>query len=98
MSVARVELAPEAILEIDEAFDWYLEKNPRASEAFLAEVDHGLTLISVSPQLWPFFEPGARKYVLPSFPYSLVYREVENGIKVIAVAHHKRRPRYWTSR
>jgi toxin ParE1/3/4 len=98
VSDKQVDLAPEAILEIEEAFDWYLERSPGAAEAFLVEIDQGLTLITTSPGLWPLFEAGARKYVLPNFPYNLIYREAADEIKVVAVAHHKRRPRYWIGR
>lgn len=98
VSGKRIDLAPEATLEIEEAFDWYLERSPGAAEAFLVEIDQGLALIAASPGLWPLFDAGARKYVLPNFPYNLIYREVEDAIKVVAAAHHKRRPRYWVGR
>lgn len=98
VSGKRIDLAPAAILEIEEAFGWYLERSPGAAEAFLIEIDQGLALVVASPGLWPLFEAGARKYVLPNFPYSLIYREAVDEIKVVAVAHHKRRPRYWIGR
>lgn len=33
------------------------------------------------------------------FPYAIVYREVsEEEVEIVAVAHLKRRPGYWTGR
>ena len=98
MSGARVELTPEALREIDDAFAWYLERSLQAAEAFVREVDSAAALIASSPTVWPHFEAGTRRYVLRKFPYDIVYREMPFGIKVIAVAHHKRRPKYWSRR
>lgn len=98
MSAAKVDFVPEALLEIDDAFEWYLERSVQAAEAFDAEVDSALALIASSPRLLPLFEAGTRRYVLPKFPYDVIYHEVEAGFEVVAVAHQKRRPRYWRSR
>ena len=32
------------------------------------------------------------------FPYKVVYRNQQDGIEIIAVAHGKRRPGYWKGR
>jgi plasmid stabilization system protein ParE len=98
VSDARVEFSPEALREIDDAFEWYLERNLQAAEAFVREVDSAVALIANSPTVWPSFEAGTRRYVLRRFPYNIIYREIPVGIEVVAVAHHKRRPRYWCRR
>lgn len=98
MSGARVELTPEALREIDDGFEWYLERSVQAAEAFVREATKAFALIVSSPALWPRFEAGTRRYVLRKFPYSIIYREISGGIEVVAVAHHKRRPRYWRRR
>lgn len=98
MSAARVELTPEALREIDDAFEWYLERSLQAAESLIREVDGAVALIASSPTIWPYFEAGTRRYVLRKFPYDVVYREIPAGIEVVALAHHKRRPRYWTRR
>jgi plasmid stabilization system protein ParE len=91
VSGTAIEFTPEALREIDDAFEWYLERNPRAADAFVREV-------ASAPTIWPRFEAGTRRYVLRNFPYAIAYREVPAGIEVIAVAHHKRRPLYWIGR
>lgn len=98
MSAVRVEFTQEARREIDDAFAWYLERSPQAAETFVGEATNAVALIRSSPTLWPSFEVGTRRYVLRKFPYSIIYREIEGAIEVIAVAHHKRRPRYWRKR
>lgn len=98
MSGARVELTPEAVSEIDDAFGWYLERSVSAAAAFVHEATSAFSLIASSPAIWPRYEASTRQYVLRKFPYSVIYREISGGIEVIAVAHHKRRPKYWRRR
>ncbi len=95
MSVRKIETLPEASLEVEEAFQWYLERSPQAAESFLLEVDHGIESIAQSPNRWPPFEWRTRRYLLRSFPYSIVYRCTGDEVLVVAVAHHKRKPGYW---
>ena len=98
MSGARVEFTPEALREIDDAFEWYLERSVQAAEAFVRETTSAFALIVSSPTVWPRFEAGTRRYVLRKFPYSIIYRQTLSGIEVVAVAHQKRRPNYWHER
>lgn len=98
MSGARVEFLPEALREIDDAFEWYFERSVQAAEAFVRETTSAFALIASSPTVWPRYEAGTRRYVLRKFPYNIIYREMPGGIEVVAVAHHKRRPQYWRRR
>lgn len=95
MSAGRVDYFPEASRELESAFEWYLERSLQAAEAFVREADRAVAVIAAAPRVWPPFEAGTRRYVLQRFPYNIIYRETESGIEVVAVAHHKRRPRYW---
>ena len=61
MSDAKVEFTPEALREIDDAFEWYLERSLQVAEAFVQEVDRAVALIASSPTIWPYIaeeEPG----------------------------------------
>lgn len=98
MSAGQVEYFPEASRELEDAFEWYLERSLQAAGAFVRETDRAVAVIAAAPRVWPRFEAGTRRYVLQRFPYDIIYREAEAGIEVVAVAHHKRRPRYWHRR
>jgi len=98
VTAARVELLPQARRELEEAFDWYLERSGRAARGFLLEVERALAVVAGAPAVWPVYEHGTRRYLLRRFPYGLIYRQRETTIQVVAVAHHKRRPRYWHDR
>jgi hypothetical protein len=36
--------------------------------------------------------------VFPKFPFSFIFRVESKFIEIIAVAHHRRRPGFWSSR
>jgi len=46
----------------------------------------------------PNYEAGTRRYQFSVYPYSLIYRVTEQEITIVAVAHAKRKPGYWTNR
>jgi plasmid stabilization system protein ParE len=49
VSAAQVEITPEALREIEDAFEWYLERSFQAAEAFVHHVDNGLALSRALP-------------------------------------------------
>lgn len=94
---------PEAADELAEAAGWYEGEKSGLGAALLAEVDdvlHGLR----SGETASVVEPHApadipmRRVLLRSFPYAVVFLEHGDAVRVIAVAHHRRRPGYWRSR
>jgi toxin ParE1/3/4 len=51
-----------------------------------------------APERWAIAK-GVRRALVTRFPYALVYREVAEGaVEFIAVAHLRRRPKYWSGR
>jgi toxin ParE1/3/4 len=89
---------PAAFEEYDEASDWYAKESPRASEDFIAAVEHAIELIVEAPRRWPRYLHGTRKMLAGQFPYLIVYRERDDLVQIIAVAHGNRRPGYWRTR
>jgi plasmid stabilization system protein ParE len=84
--------------EINEAFDWYFKRSLEAAKGFLGEVGRCLARIASGPRLYPLFTKGTRRAVMRDFPYSVIFREKDEAILIIAVAHAKRRPGYWRRR
>jgi toxin ParE1/3/4 len=95
----RVSLSNEAQTDADAAVDWYIGENVLvAAEDFADAIDQAFELLSQFPEMG---EPGSlntRTLTLHSFPYSLIYRLQPDVIRVVAVAHHSRRPGYWLGR
>ena len=94
----QVDVHPAAVVEARAAAEWYRERSASAANAFLAEIDHAIERISQSPEMWPSYVGGTKRFLLHRFPFSVIYREVFGSIQVVAVAHAKRRPGYWKSR
>jgi plasmid stabilization system protein ParE len=93
-----IELHPSAIDDARAAYEWYAERSETAAQSFLCEIDKAIHDLSESPNRWPAFVSGTRRYLLKRFPFFLVFEVDPNRIVVLAVAHARRRPGYWRDR
>jgi plasmid stabilization system protein ParE len=98
--VASSELGwhPGAIVEAEEARDWYELRSPLAARGFLLELQAAVRAVSEAPGRWPDHLHGTRRCLfLHRYPFSLVY-VAGPPVQVVAVAHERRRPGYWRER
>jgi toxin ParE1/3/4 len=98
-----VELAAEALAEANGAATWYENRRPGLGDRFLSELDATLSRVAEAPSSFPRLldvppELGVRRTLMRRFPYGLIFVELDTSVRVIAVAHLKRRPGYWLSR
>ena len=95
MAVRYHEAAEEELLnEIG-----YLElRGKDLGRRFFAEVRRAESLIVQFPEATEEIRPGIRKRILQKFRYSLIYSVEKDGLLILAVAHHSRRPGYWVGR
>lgn len=98
MGVKPLEYHSEVAEEVDAALVWYLQRSVRAAEAFVDELERGVAAIQEAPHRWPVFEGTFRRFLLRRFPFYIVYRETDESIEIVAVAHGRRRPGYWRAR
>jgi toxin ParE1/3/4 len=98
MQNRTIEFHPEALEEAEAARGWYSERSLVASRAFVSEMIHSVETVSQDPEMWPVFEKVTHRYVFQRFPFSLIYRLIEDKIQVVAIAHSKRKPGYWRER
>ena len=94
----ELEYFEEALGEVIGAVRWYAERSASTATAFSIEIDTAEDAIASSPEAWPLFEQGTRRYSLRRFPFSVIYRIERQRIIIVAVAHAHRRPGYWKSR
>ena len=94
----RVKLHPDARAELRAARNWYYERSPLSAIAFAQTVDNAITRITDAPKTFPLGDHGTRRFILQRFPFSIFYRDLDTEIVIVAVAHQKRRPGYWSSR
>lgn len=95
----RIAYLPEAKQELSEALDYILLNYVAdAGGWFLDDVAEAERLIIMFPRSGAIVTGKARRFILKRFPYQLIYRVEGDGIRIYAVAHHKRKPRYWRKR
>jgi len=58
-----------------------------------------MRVVVEAPQLFALeVPPDIRIAHLKRFPFSILFRANNIGVEVLAVAHHRRAPRYWEAR
>jgi toxin ParE1/3/4 len=65
---------------------------------FIDEIQRGIRAIAEFPESGPLMRGKVRKRPIAKFPYSLIYSIHLEKIRILAVAHQKRRPFYWRGR
>ncbi|HVM62588.1 MAG TPA: type II toxin-antitoxin system RelE/ParE family toxin [Verrucomicrobiae bacterium] len=93
-----VTILREAEAEIKEAVEFYEDKRPGLGLDFSREVEASIQSVRHFPKRWPIRNDGTRRYLLHRFPYIVVYLLLNDHIWIIALAHCKRRPGYWSVR
>jgi plasmid stabilization system protein ParE len=98
----RVRLLGEADEELTAASIWYQQRGAGLGERLLEEAVEGFSAIGRNPRRFAKVRfrtrRDIRRYLLPHFPYAIVYEVREKGCLVVAVAHTARRPGYWAER
>jgi len=94
-----VAIHPDARAEAMAASDYYEECCPGLGRAFTDSLEDALARIAERPQSFAVHEAtGARKCVMPRFPYLIFFLERCEDLWVVAVAHASRNPDYWNGR
>ena len=89
---------PAAEKELIDAAAFYDRQHPGRGDRFIDEFERVVALLIDYPELGVRVGEGRRVIVLNHFPFRLVYALEDSGIRIIAVAHQKRRPDYWRGR
>lgn len=89
---------PEAKVEAAETIEYYNAQRSGLGDEFLDEVTGAIQRIGMSPETWPRVHEDCRRCPTRRFPFGVIYRILEDGILVLAIAHGARRPGYWIER
>lgn len=77
----------------------YLELRSKGlGRRFFAEIVRVESIIAQFPESGEEISPGIRETMVRKFRHSLVYAVEKEGLLILAVAHHARRPGYWIGR
>jgi plasmid stabilization system protein ParE len=92
-------VSPEADRELIESARYYArEGGSEVGRAFLDEYERVVRLLCARPDIGVAWGEGRRRLPVRKFPYSVVYYLRGDELRVIALAHHRRKPGYWSGR
>lgn len=89
----EIKLRVEAVIEIEEALDYYLQISPQTAFLFDEDLDNSFATLKRTP----FFENKLLKYrILPlsKFPFIIIYSVIEDKkiVDVISIFHTSQNP------
>ena len=88
---------PLADRELTDAAIFYESQARGLGNAFLTEIERLLAVLAAHPSIGRPVR-DCRTISLRRFPYSLIYQAQGDGVFILAIAHHRRRPAYWVDR
>ena len=95
----RIVWQAQAAIELNAAIDYYhFQASTAVATDFRDEVERAINLLCKHTKLGMQVRHSARRLILTGYPFDLVYREEQDSIIIIALAHQRRRPGYWTNR
>ena len=91
----KVSLHPAAYEDLRSAAMYYRDSAGAAiCSSFLAEYERSAGILLLHPQLGSAWCHGKRRLPLRHFPFSIIYAVAGDDIRILAIAHHNRRPGY----
>jgi plasmid stabilization system protein ParE len=95
---ANLVIAPEAEIDIEEAYAWYEPQGVGRGENFLDRVDACIQAILRFPEMHAVFHKNYRRALIRRFPYAVFYEYADNTVIVYCVFHTARDPEKWRRR
>lgn len=84
--------------ELREAALYYETEAAGLGTQFIDSVEAALKTVRDFPQSGKTLRDYIRRKPVDRFPYHLLYRQRDDEIRILAVAHNRRRPFYWAGR
>ena len=96
----KLELHPDALIDLREAATWYETRRRGLADVFVAQVEAALARVLAAPLVFPKHpaDERLRRALVARFPYAVVFSVRGDVIYVVAFAHGRRRPGYWKGR
>ena len=92
-------LHPGAELDLDEACRRYRRKaSGRVIVRFIDEFERAAKLLAIEPGLGTPTGDGRATYPLHHYPYTVIYKPTETGVRILVVRHQHRDPEHGEAR
>ena len=93
----RLTFHPLVHKDLNEILSYYeQEASPEVADRFEAEFRDALAAIKENPRRFPHYlkQRLYRRFLLPTFPHLILYRETPVSIRIMVLKHVKRAPGY----
>jgi toxin ParE1/3/4 len=94
----KVRFHPDAEAEMLAAAAHYETQQEGLGGRFLAATQDAANRIGINPSLYRPVQGDVRRCLAKVFPYGILFRDLPDGIIIIAVMHLHRDPDYWKAR
>jgi len=87
--------------EIEYYIRWYESESSGLGDRLWTDIQAAVDLISEYPLIGEAVRRTrglVRRVPLRHFPFFLIYRERDDSLQIVALAHTSRKPNYWRSR
>lgn len=88
-------ISDSAKAEVLHAARYYEDEVEGLGKTFVSYVENSISEIENFPLASRVVRKDFRRFLVPRFPYGVIYRVEESTIFVAAIMHLKRKPFYW---
>jgi plasmid stabilization system protein ParE len=88
-------IKPRARQNLQEAYDWYEDREDGLGERFKDAFDDGCSRVQSDPFRPALIYRDVRRLLFKKFPYHIYYRVTGETIKILTVVHASRAERHW---
>jgi plasmid stabilization system protein ParE len=88
----------DATNEFEEQVRYLDEQSPGLGDRFIQDLEAAIRVVREHPESGALVSSNVRKWVLRVFPFNVYYVDSSSEVIIVAVAAHRRRPRYWRNR
>ena len=86
---------PEAEADLREAVDRYTQSDsPDRARKFLNEFERVVAMVTTNPEAGPRVDGERRMYHLTGYPYTVIYKPLSVGPRILVVHHQHRSPKH----
>ena len=90
----HLQIQSEAIIDIQEAFEWYEKQRDGLGFEFIEEIENGYENICKHPSYYTLINADFRRLKIKRFPYLIIYEIYEDVVIVNSVRHSSRKPKF----
>lgn len=95
----KVEYHPLTVTDLNTAIAYYNQQRDGLGADFRSEIYAAIQRVSANPFQFAIVEKGIRRCFAHRFPYSVLFRLIDDEvIRILVIRHHRRHPTFGLDR